>query len=240
MSGGTLHSFHLVRAGPWATSGAMLRPPRAARVPGLRHAECMMVMGLGTSIVSPSRLQLQNLAMFAAWADADALEAFLAETRLGRRFAGGWHTRLEFRRRWGSVREFADLPEREGDTAAEDPVVAVTLARLALPQVPRFIRWGRPVEAQVRDHPGTTLALAALRPPRTVSTFSVWRTQREMLAMVAGGEEADSRRHVEAMAERERRDFHREFTTLRFRALSEHGSWGGQSAFIPGLERPRG
>ena len=37
-----------------------------------------------------------------------------------------------------------------------------------------LLRWGRPVERFVRDHPGTTLALAAFRPPHTVSTFSVW------------------------------------------------------------------
>ena len=31
-------------------------------------------------------------------------------------------------------------------------------------------------------------------------------------------------RHAIAMQERDRRDFHREFTTLRFKPLSEHGS----------------
>lgn len=38
------------------------------------------------------------------------------------------------------------------------PVVAVTLARMKLPEVPGFIRWGRPVEKLVRNHPGITLA----------------------------------------------------------------------------------
>ena len=45
---------------------------------------------------------------------------------------------------------------------------------------------GKPVEELVRDHPATTLALAAMRPPRTVSTFSVWRSLREMSDMVRG------------------------------------------------------
>lgn len=35
------------------------------------------------------------------------------------------------------------------------------------------------------------------------------------------------------MNERERRDFHREFTTLRFKPLSEHGSWEGRTAYVP-------
>jgi len=35
------------------------------------------------------------------------------------------------------------------------------------------------------------------------------------------------------MVERERRDFHHEFTTLRFRALCEHGEWEGRRNIIP-------
>ena len=38
------------------------------------------------------------------------------------------------------------------------------------------------------------------------------------------------RRHADAMVERERRDFHHEFATYRFRAISEHGSWAGRRA----------
>jgi hypothetical protein len=87
----------------------------------------------------------------------------------------------------------------------------------------------------VRDHPATTLALAAFRPPRTISTFSVWRTVREMEEMVHGHsatEEADQ--HAAAMAERDRRDFHHEFATFRFRPLSEHGAWQGRTGIVPG------
>jgi len=40
-------------------------------------------------------------------------------------------------------------------------------------------------------------------------------------------------RHVSAMRERERKDFHHEFTTLRFRCLSEHGSWQGRTNIVP-------
>jgi hypothetical protein len=110
----------------------------------------------------------------------------------------------------------------------------VTLARLKLTQVPRFLRWGKPVEELVRDHPGTTLALAAMRPPRTISTFSVWRSQAEMLDMVRGQDSfPGAKRHAAAMVERTRKDFHHEFTTLRFRVLSEQGTWAGRSDIVP-------
>jgi hypothetical protein len=194
----------------------------------------MAVMALGAPILSPARMQLRHLAVFASWKSEQALDSFLMETDLGRTLATGWHVRMEFLRRWGRVAGFDDLPEHAGEADPSGPVIAVTLARLRLPEVLRFIRWGKPVEELVRDHPGATLALAAMRPPRTVSTFSVWRSQREMLDMV-GGRSAISgaERHAAAMVERERRDFHHEFTTLRFRPLEEHGTWEGRSRIVP-------
>jgi hypothetical protein len=194
----------------------------------------MTVMELGSPIFSPARMQLRHIAVFASWQSEDALDAFLTETALGGTLATGWHVRLQFLRRWGRVTEFQDLPGTVGATDPSAPVVAVTLARLKLAEVPRFIRWGKPVERLVRDHPGTTLALAAMRPPRTVCTFSVWRSQREMTDMVRGLDSPPgSELHAAAMVERKRRDFHHEFTTLRFRAVAEHGAWQGRTDIVP-------
>lgn len=252
----TLHTFHLARLPRFAAVRWLLRAPRAR---GLRRVEVLAGMRLGAPALSLQRMQVHRLAVFAEWEDEAALERFLREHPFGRRLAAGWHVRLEFLRRWGSVAEFSHLPEHAGRTDPDAPVVAVTLARMRLPELPRFIRWGRPVERQVRDHPQTTLALAGMRPPRSVSTFSVWTSARAMTGMVfghgaGGGDGAGSgdgsgsgdaperrdaadpeaRRHVAAMGERDRRDFHHEFTTLRFRPLSEHGSWDGRSDYVRG------
>ena len=43
----------------------------------------------------------------------------------------------------------------------------------------------------------------------------------------------DPARHAAAMAERQRRDFHQEFATYRFRPLSEHGAWEGRTGIVP-------
>lgn len=234
-----IFTFHLARTKVATTAGALLRAPTADTVPGLRQAECMAVMGLGSPIFSPARMQLGRLAMFARWESEGALEAFLSDTELGRRLAHGWHVRLELLRRWGRVAGFDDLPASVGETDPEAPVVAVTLARLKLPELARFIRWGKPVEELVRDHPGATLALAAMRPPRTFSTFSVWRSLREMTDMVRGqGGAPGAERHAAAMVERRRKDFHHQFTTLRFRALSEHGTWEGREGIVPSPSSP--
>lgn len=226
-----LHSFHLVHLAPHHGVRALLSPPSA---PGLVHAEVLAGMDLGAPIVTPRRMQVGRLAVFAEWAEEAALEQFLADDPLGRHLATGWHVRLAYQRRWGSVREIAHLPEQAEKTDLGAPSVAVTLARMRLPELPRFLRWGRPVERQVRDHPETTLALAAMRPPNTVATFSIWTSARAMTGMVWGRDQGPTARlHNEAMAERERRDFHHEFTTLRFRPLSEHGSWKGRSGYVP-------
>jgi hypothetical protein len=230
----SVFTFHLSKTTLGASAKTLCCPPTAEKVSGLNHAECMTRMTLGAAILSPSRMQLHHLAMFADWESHVAIDEFLASTRLGRVLAGGWHVRLAFQRRWGCVSEFDRLPESVGEQDPTAPVVAVTLARMKLPQIPRFIRWGRPVEALVRDHPGITLAMAAIRLPRTVSTFSVWRSQREMVDMVHGHSSVPQpKRHAAAMAERDRKDFHHEFTTLRFRPLAEYGEWEGRTRIVP-------
>ena len=227
----SLYSFHLAHMPLLSATAGILRPPKA---PGLRHIEVLAGMQLGAAVISPHRMQLRRVAVFAQWEDEAALVDFLAGHRFGRKLNEGWHVRLEFVRRWGEVHEMAPLPDEAGRLELDEPVVAVTLARMRLPELPRFIHWGRPVERQVRDHPETTLALAAIRLPRTVSTFSIWTSTRAMTGMAFGRDGGGTaRRHAEAMTERERRDFHREFTTLRFKPLSEHGSWEGRANYVP-------
>lgn len=173
--------------------------------------------------------------MFAAWENEEAIDDFLCGSSLGATLAEGWHVRLDFLRRWGLIAEFDGLQTTRCESDPEAPVVAVTLARLKLTQVPRFIKWGKPVEKLVRDHPATTLALAAMRPPQTVSTFSVWRSEREMTEMVHGTSPVNQPdRHASAMVERQRKDFHHQFTTLRFRSIGEFGSFEGRTNIVPG------
>lgn len=150
----------------------------------------------------------------------------------GKLLKNGWHIRLEFVRQWGKYSGFR-IPENVDDENVEGVVVAVTLAKMKLPQIPRFLKWGRPVEKLVRDSPGTILSLASIKLPNLVSTFSIWENQEDMVAMVRGHSSVPKpKRHIDAMAERNRKDFHFEFTTLRFKPLKEFGSWKGRNSFI--------
>ncbi|SKB03924.1 hypothetical protein [Aeromicrobium choanae] len=230
----TIHSFHLAEVSRRTGARALLRPPTPATAPGLDHLECLSLMRLGAPVVSPDRLQLRRLAVFAQWQEEAALDRFLVRDPLGPSLAAGWHVRMEYLRRWSSLAAFPGLPVRSGTWDQDKQVVAVTLARMRTPEIPRFLRHGRPVERLVRDHPGVSLAVAAFRPPRTISTFTVWHSTRQMLEMVHGRSSVpDPTRHADAMRERERRDFHHEFATFRFRPLSEHGSWDGATGLVP-------
>lgn len=227
-------TFHLTECGFATTLRALSRPPQSPSTPGLVHAECLVPMTLGRPVGLPWRYRPQQLAVFAAWHSEDAIDEFLRTSRLGRVLALGWHVRMEFVRRWGFINELDGLPPVARELADQQPVVAVTLARLRVSQALRFIRWGRPVEEQVRDDPATTFSLAAMRPIGTLSTFSIWTTQKAMTDMVHGRSTTPAaQRHASAMQERNRKDFHHEFTTLRFRPLSEHGGWQGRDRLLP-------
>lgn len=191
-------------------------------------------MTLGRRVTRPSRYHPLQVAAFAAWEDETALEHFLSRECCGMELACGWHVRMEFVRKWGSLQGFDELPQSAIELDDEAPVVSVTLARLRVLEAARFIRWGKPVERQVRDDPATTIAMAAIRPLRTLSTFSIWRTQRELKQMLHGRRSApESHNHARAMQERNRKDFHHEFITMRFRPLSEHGTWEGRIQLLP-------
>jgi hypothetical protein len=234
----SLFTFHLAKTTFKSALNVFWSPPEAENVPGLIHAECMTCMTLGSKIFSPSRMLIRQVAVFAQWENEEAIDNFLENNTFGKTLAKGWHTRLIYLRQWGTINEFV-VPKDV--SVLDDPnasVVAVTLARMRILQVPRFIHWGRPVEKLVRDHPGVSLALAAIRLPRTVSTFSIWKSQKEMVDMVHGHSSVPQpKRHAQAMKERERKDFHFQFTTLRFKPISEYGSWEGRSNIIPNLNK---
>jgi len=232
----SLFTYHLVKTSYTSALKALLFPLNPKNIPGLIHAECMSNMTLGSPIFSPSRILFKQIAIFAQWENEEAIDRFLENNSFGKSVAKGWHIRLILMRQWGKISKFVINDEHEKLDAAINPVVAVTIARMKLFEVPRFIQWGRPVEKLVRDHPCTILSSASIRLPRTVSTFSIWKSQKEMTDMVHGHSSVPQpERHIKAMKERDRKDFHFEFTTLRFKPISEFGEWNGKTNIIPNL-----
>jgi hypothetical protein len=223
-------SYHLVRVS--LIQRIRLSFLLFSNYPGLIHAERMNVMTLGSPIFSWKRIMIRQVAFFAQWNSEQDLDLFLINSNLGKILGNGWYVRLKFVRQWGTISKFK-IPNNEVNVDVEDGcVVAVTLARMKFLQIPRFIKWGRPAEMLVRDHQGTTLSLASMSLPNVVSTFSIWKSQKEMTDMVHGHSKMPQpKRHSDAMKERNRKDFHFEFTTLRFKPISEHGTWRNKQSY---------
>lgn len=230
-----IFSFHLVRLPFLDVPKLLFAPPHKKNIPGLTHSESFFTMNLGAPIALPPRYNFKSFAFFAWWRNEISLDEFLQQPSY--RFLNrGWHVRMALYRRWGKISELEDAVIPPRVIVPNAPVVAVTLARLNLSQTHRFIRWGKPVESQVRDHKGQVLALAAFRPLNTFSTFSIWKNESEMIHMVHGTEAPrDGLSHKLAMQERARKDFHHEFSTMRFLPFKEVGFWNGKSGYTSGI-----
>ncbi|WP_186758767.1 hypothetical protein [Echinicola salinicaeni] len=232
----SIFSYHLVRLSFFDAIKRMICNPISKTTNGLIHSEYMTAMTLGSPVFSTSRVLIGKIAVFMQWENEIALQNYLEQDSFGRILAKGWHVRLSFIREWGKFSGFIIPDDKDKLESPNSPVVAVTIARMKPLAVPRFIHWGRPVEKLVRDHPGTVLSLASVKFPNTVSTFSIWKTEKEMANMVHGHSALEKpKRHSEAMKERERKEFHFEFMTLRFKPIGEFGSWKGQSNYIPNI-----
>lgn len=231
----SVFTYHLVKTSYATALKTILFPTKPKDFSGLIHIETMTCMTLGSSVFSLSRILGNQIAVFAQWENEEAIDAFLISNSFGKTLKKGWHTRLTLIRQWGKIKQLNVLPDTNEETTPTDlPVVAITIARMKFLEIPRFIHWGKPVEKLVRDHSGTTLSIASIRFPNTISTFSIWKTQKEMTDMVHGHSLVkDPKRHLNAMNERERKDFYFEFTTLRFKAFAEFGEWNGKTNFIP-------
>lgn len=232
----SIFSYHLIKLPLLVAIKGIFSNPISKKTKGLIHSEYMTAMTLGSPIFSPSRILIRQVAIFAQWENEIAIDEYLEKDHFGRKLSNGWHVRLIFLRQWGKFEAFKIPVQKEKLEKTTSPVVTVTIARMKPLEVPRFIHWGRPVEKLVRDHPGTTLSLASYSFPNTVSTFSIWKTEKEMTDMVHGHSGIpEPKRHSNAMKERDRKNFHFEFTTLRFKPIAEYGTWKGQKKFIPNL-----
>lgn len=233
----SISSYHLVKIPLWTAIKGLFLKLINKKTKGLIYSEYMTAMTLGSAILSPSRFLIREVSIFAQWESEKDLEYFLKKDKFGKKLNKGWHVRLGFIRDWGKVKGFKIPKEKEVLENANSPVVAVTIARMKPIAIPRFLHWGRPVEKLVRDHSGTLLSLASFKFPNTISTFTIWKNEKEMTSMVHGHSKMPKpERHSDAMKEREKKNFHFEFTTLRFKPISEFGSWKGKKNFTLHLD----
>jgi hypothetical protein len=216
-------SVHLAEVG-WRRAPRMLRgQPRPGDVHGLTYAEPVLSTPLRDGPIprpGPGRVGL-----IAAWEDDLALDRFLDGHPFAARFAAGWHVRLEPLRVYGSWSRMPGLPATERPAEDAEPVAVLTLGHTKLHRAVPFLRASGPAERAAVGDPAVLASTAFARPPRFVSTFSLWRSAAEMreYAHRSGGA------HQAAVRADRAKPFHSESAFIRFRPYASQGNWDGRN-----------
>lgn len=215
-------SLHVGDVGVGSAVRAMWRRPRPGEIDGLRSTETGLCAPFdGKSMPSPKRL-----ALIAAWDDDVALDRFLDGHALADTLAAGWRVRLAPLQAsegpWSTIR---GLGEPVVETDDDAPVAVVTLGRLRLRRVMSFFRANSGAEKLLAQQDAVLFATGIARPPRFVSTFSLWRTAREMKDYAYGRAGPG---HLAAIEAHRREPFHHESIFARFRPYGAEGTIDGR------------
>lgn len=215
-------SVHLADVGALKVQRLLFQRLDPARIPGMTYAEPTMTGPLGQR---PPRPQHGRIGLIAAWDDDAAIDRFLDTHPFGKQLAGGWHTRLEPRRCFGSWTGMPGLPTKELPMDDDEPAAALTLGRLRVLRIRPFLKASAPAERDAVGNPAVAAITGLTRParPRLVSTFSVWRSARAMREYAFG---KDGPHQAAVRADRDR-PFQHEQAFVRFRPLASAGSWDG-------------
>ena len=217
-------TVQLADLGPVGTTRAVMRRPKPDDMPGLRSAEVAVFAPLAATGPPP----ISRAGLIAFWDDDDAFDRFLDDHPIGRRFSGGFQTRLQPLRAYGSWPGLpADVPSSRA-VRHDGPVIVLTLGRLRISQARRFLRTSRPAERAAAAHSGMIWGSAAARPP-FVATVSIWQ-DAQATATYAYGRQQPA--HSEAISEQQRKDFHRQSAFIRFAPTRMEGSLHGLNPLI--------
>lgn len=225
--------MHIAEIGARAGLSLLRDGRRPFHSAGLRYAEAAALVPLAGS--GPPLPWPRRVAVIASWDDDDALDRFLAEHPLAQRLSGGWHVRLEPKRVAGAWPEMSGLPAIEEPMDPDEPAAVLTLGRLRLPRIVRFLRTSRPAEALAVSRPAFVAGTALARPPRFVATFSLWRSTREMRDYAVGRPDP---RHLNAIKADRAAPFHHHSAFVRFRPYGARGSWGGRDPLAAAAATP--
>lgn len=216
-----LVTVQLADLGLLGTVRAVLRRPKPQATPGLRWADAAVCAPLALTGPPP----VERTGLIAFWDDDEAFDRFVDEDPLSRAFAGGFTARLRPLRAHGAWPGLPPDVPRSRTVPHDGPVVVLTLGRLRLSQTVRFLRTSRPAERAAVAHDGMIWGTAAARPP-FVSTVSIWESSQASSTYAFGRSEPA---HADAIAEQDRKDFHRQSAFIRFAPIHLEGSLIGRN-----------
>jgi hypothetical protein len=216
-------SVHICDLDLRAAVRVLRHPPRPTEVPGLQYAETLITAPLSGNLLPSPRLR--PTAMLAAWESDEALETFAGSHPLARKLASGWQVRLQPLHVYGEWPGLQDLPTGEIEVSDEEPVAAITLGRPRARRLPAFLKASARAEAEAVTNPGMIASTGLARPPRLVSTFSIWHNVAAMRAYTRGSSDGG---HPRATKTDRANPFHHESAFIRFRPYASRGQWDGR------------
>lgn len=99
------------------------------------------------------------------------------------------------------------------------------MARVRLRRMRKFAAAAAAAEREAVHHPAYLEGASLMHPPNLVSTFTLWRTVKEMRQYTAGSYPGG---HVQAMKKHEEQVFHHETVFIRLRPYAVEGRWKGR------------
>jgi hypothetical protein len=227
--GGKLIAAHITE---FASARSAWRWRRSARrrlptTPGLVLAKAMPFIGSGASAGFGAGLPaLRHQVLLTAWRRATDFERFLGQPlvqRLATDTKNSWWSLFDVVSTRGT--HYGSAPLSSNETAAAGPFAALTLGRVQLLSLPRFLREGVRLGSFTHDARGLISAVSAGWPPTGNCTISIWGSEKDMLGFAykdAEGHGDTVRRDPPILAEQLN-------ARLRVRLLG--GNWGGGTIY---------
>jgi hypothetical protein len=188
--GGTFLAAHVTH---FASTQKAWRWRRSARLgmpgmPGLVFAKAMPFIGSGASAGFGGGLPaFERQVLLTAWRQKADFERFLKQPvahRLAAEARYSWWSLFDVVSTRGS--HYGSAPLSSRDEVADGPFAALTLGRVRLRSLPRFLREGARLGSFARQAPGLVSAVSAGWPPTGNCTVSIWESEQHMLRFAYG------------------------------------------------------
>ncbi|WP_030801529.1 hypothetical protein [Streptomyces sp. NRRL S-337] len=240
-------SLHVADVGARAVPALLRERLHPDDVPGLRSARTTLTGAIAAGL---PKLHPGRVALLASWEGDAALDGFLRVEKnpLAERLAGGWHVRLRPIRMSGSwsampvevapgtatddnqdYGDHEDGKEEYGEQVASGatatPVAVLTLGQLRLRRALPFLRANSRAAGRAAADPALLASLALARPPRFVSTFSIWQSVDAMRRYAYGSAQPD---HKAAIQAHQAAPFHHEAGFVRCLPYAAQGTLNGR------------